>query len=181
MAFRNIITGEYPVSFHSIRLKYLNISFPDFFTEAPEHEWVYPITPEFIDPKVQYLEEGAPELREDGKWYQTWVVKQRSQEDINNMLFQEKMQFINKVVDNTQQRLDAFASTRNYSSILSAATYATSKVPKFQKEGQYCVDKRDETWATLYSILEQVEAGTIPQPSSWEEVEAMLPVLEWPE
>ena len=57
-----------------------------------------------------------------------------------------------------QEHLDAFARTRNYDGILSAATYASSTVPKFQAEGQYAVEARDATWAKCYEILAAVEA-----------------------
>lgn len=85
-----------------------------------------------------------------------------------------------EVVYNTQARLDAFAATRNYSGILSACTYASSLVPKFAVEGQYCVRARDATWAKLYEILAEVEAGTRPMPSGYAAIEPELPVLVWP-
>ena len=78
-----------------------------------------------------------------------------------------------------QARLDAFAQTRNYDGILSACTYATSTVTKFHAEGQYCVDARDATWNSCYSLLASVEAGTVPMPTL-EQVIAQLPALAWP-
>lgn len=85
-----------------------------------------------------------------------------------------------EIVDETQQRLDAFAQTRNYDSILSACTYATSTVFKFQTEGQCCVESRDATWQRLYEILGEVAAGTRPLPDNYADVESELPVLAWP-
>lgn len=85
-----------------------------------------------------------------------------------------------KIVTATQARLDDFASTRNYDGILSLCTYATSTVPKFQAEGQYGVEARDATWASLYQILAEVEVGTRPMPSGFADVEPELPVLTWP-
>jgi len=84
------------------------------------------------------------------------------------------------VVQQTQSRLDAFARTRNYDGILSACTYATSTVPRFQTEGQYAVNARDATWATLYQIMAEVEAGQRPMPSGFADLEQDLPALEWP-
>lgn len=78
-----------------------------------------------------------------------------------------------------QQRLDDFARTRNYDGILSAATYATSQVPKFKAEGQYAVEARDTTWAKCYEIMAAVESGTRPMPTM-DELLAELPVLAWP-
>ena len=83
-------------------------------------------------------------------------------------------------VDAIQARLDAFAQTRNYDGILSAATYATSTVPTFQTEGQYAVQARDVTWAKGYEILGAVMSGQRPMPTL-AEVIAELPELEWPE
>ena len=85
------------------------------------------------------------------------------------------------VVQATQQRLDDFARTRNYDGILSACTYATSAVPKFCIEGQYAVQARDTTWAALYALLAEVQAGTRPAPASFDDVAPLLPVLEWPQ
>ena len=89
-------------------------------------------------------------------------------------------QIIAEVTAATQKRLDDFARTRNYDGILSACTYATSSMPKFTAEGQYAVDVRDNTWATLYAIMGEVQAGTRPMPTGFADIEADLPVLAWP-
>ena len=85
-----------------------------------------------------------------------------------------------EVTQATQKRLDDFARTKTYDSILSACTYATSAIPRLQTEGQYCVTARDNTWETLYTILEEVAAGTRALPSGYDEIEPLLPVLAWP-
>lgn len=79
-----------------------------------------------------------------------------------------------------QKRLDSFAQTRNYDSILSACTYATSTVAKFKTEGQACVNLRDATWAAAYTILANVQAGKRPMPTSIVDIEADLPAAVWP-
>lgn len=89
-------------------------------------------------------------------------------------------QIIQAFTDAIQTRLDDFARTRNYDGILSAATYATSTVPKFQAEGQYAVTARDATWAAAYQILAEVQAGTRPMPSQPSDIFPELPVLAWP-
>ena len=88
-------------------------------------------------------------------------------------------QHIKRFADEAQARLDRWAQSRGYDGILSACTYATSQVPQFQAEGQRCVDLRDQTWARLYEILAEVDAGTRPVPLSLAEIEADLPVLAW--
>ncbi len=84
------------------------------------------------------------------------------------------------IVARTQQRLDEFARTRNYDGILSACTYATDPNPAFAAEGQYCVALRSATWAALYAVLAEVQAGTRPMPSGFADVEPALPILTWP-
>lgn len=78
-----------------------------------------------------------------------------------------------------QQRLDEFAKTRGYDSILSACTYATSLVPAFKTEGQYCVEARDGTWSSAYTIMAAVQSGQRSMPTL-AEVLAELPNLVWP-
>jgi len=85
-----------------------------------------------------------------------------------------------EIVQATQQRLDAFAQTKTYDNMLSACTYATSTVPLFRAEGQYCVEARDATWAKLVEILAEVESGVRPVPQGFAEIEGELPVLSWP-
>lgn len=71
-------------------------------------------------------------------------------------------QIVARYTAGVQQHLDTFAQTRNYDGILSAATYATSQVPKFKAEGQYAVESRSRPMLTLDELL------------------AELPVLAWP-
>lgn len=79
-----------------------------------------------------------------------------------------------------QERLDAFARTRNYDGVDSMAKYIGCSVPKFSTEAEYMRDKVAETWAESYEILAAVEAGTRAMPAL-EEVLAELPKLAWPE
>ena len=94
--------------------------------------------------------------------------------------YQPPEAILDVVAHGTQARLDAFAKTRNYDSILAACTYATSTVQKFKAEGQYCVQARDATWAKLYDMLAEVKTGTRLTPTSFAEIEAELPSLGWP-
>jgi hypothetical protein len=84
-----------------------------------------------------------------------------------------------EITQAVQQRLDAFAQTRNYDSILSACTYASSTVPQFSYEGQQCIDLRDATWGALYDIMRGVETGSRAMPPGYSDIEAELPVCEW--
>lgn len=89
--------------------------------------------------------------------------------------------FEEESIARTQERLDNFAQTRGYESILSACTYINSTIEKFRNEGTYCVASRDSTWSAMYSIIDSVKAKTRPVPSGFGEVESELPVLQWPD
>ena len=131
-------------------------------------------TPQY-NPATHAVREVAPV---DG--VQQWEVYPLPSEEVaaNQAAAAQALQ--QSIVDATQRRLDDFARTRNYDGILSACTYATSAVPKFAAEGQYAVQARDATWAALYAFMADVQAGTQPVPTGFEDVEPLLPPLAWP-
>lgn len=89
-------------------------------------------------------------------------------------------QVVASLTTQIQKRLDDFAKTRNYDGILSACTYATDPNPTFAAEGQYCVNKRSETWAAGYTLMAEVLSGQRPVPASISDIESELPALAWP-
>jgi hypothetical protein len=155
------------------------VSFPKIIPDDTLAEYdVYPLQatnqPEY-DHATQKVAEGTA-VEQGGLWVQVWNIVPMSPEE-QQAYFESLAEAI---VQQTQQRLDDFAKTRNYSGILSACTYATSGVAKFTIEGTYCVAARDATWAKLYQILAEVEDGLRPAPSGYTEIEPELPVLVWP-
>ena len=132
--------------------------------------------PPFDKLEVKPVLDSCEYIQSRDRWETTWKFIPLSYEEI---LYETEL-IRNSIVNCTQSRLDDFARTRNYDGILSACTYATSTVPKFQQEAQYCVEARDSTWATLYAIMAEVQSGNRPMPRSFEELEPELPILEWP-
>lgn len=133
------------------------------------------------DQLIRRIEDGACIPVADGNTdylaYRAWIA------DGNTPLPPDRPtdeQLAAIIVGQIQQRLDAFAQTRGYDNMLSACTYATSSVPKFKSEGQYCVDARDATWAKTYEMLDEVQAGAHPLPGSIADIEVELPALAWP-
>ena len=116
----------------------------------------------------------------EAPWVYTVKVEAKTAEELATEAEATQNKLIASVTQSVQQRLDDFAKTRNYDGILSACTYATSTVPKFQSEGQYAVNARDVTWAKLYEVMAEVESGTRPVLSGYSDIEPELPVLEWP-
>lgn len=172
---------QYPYSLSLLKAEYPETIFPASMTDeqlaefgvvriivtgAPDHDRV-----------MQSVDEALPAfVTERNRWEQQWTIRDATTEEIDG----RKQDLQADVVRETQQRLDDFARTRNYDGILSACTYSDSLVQKFRNEGQYCLAQRDATWAKLYEMLAEVEAGTRPMPTSYADVEPELPVLAWP-
>jgi hypothetical protein len=172
--------ARYPYTGTDLRRDNPGVSFPaGVLSDATLAQWgVLPVAdtaPPAHDPNSQRVEQATPELVA-GQWVQRWRIVALTPAEVAQRL--QALQ--DEIVAQTQQRLDTFARTRGYDGILSACTYATSAVPKFAAEGQYCVDARDSTWATLYTLLAQVQAGTRPVPSGYADIEPLLPGLAWP-
>ena len=119
--------------------------------------------------------EGDP-VNVDGKWYVHLDVVPMTETEV----IESDALIIAGIYDQVKIRLDDFAATRGYDSILSLCTYAASPNPVFSAEGTYGVEARDATWEKLYEIMAEVEAGTRPLPASYNEIAAEMPVLEWP-
>lgn len=85
-------------------------------------------------------------------------------------------QLIDKFTGLIQRRLDVWAQGYGYDGILSMATYATSKVPRFAREGQAAVALRDDTWAAAGQVLADVQGGARSVPTA-DDLDAALPAL----
>jgi len=162
-----------------IRSEFSHVSFPAEMTESDiEYVGLLPVTltaqPEF-DRRIEKVVELTP-IAVDGTWMQQWAVVTLDATEQSAMA----VQIQSEIVTATQQRLDDFAKTRNYDSILSACTYATDANPKFSAEGQYCVGARGATWTKLAEMLAEVQANTRPMPSGYADIESELPPLVWP-
>lgn len=176
----NTETNQYPVSESEIRALFPNTSFPVPFVPPSNYAHVFQAPQPTFNALTEFVREIAPTLTQLGTYQQAWevVALPPEQAQANQAAALEVLQ--SSIVQATQDKLDNFAQTRNYDGILSAATYATSTIPKFQAEGQYAVFARDLTWAKLYEILAEVEAGTRPVPTGFVDIEPSLPTLNWP-
>lgn len=125
----------------------------------------------FYAPEGAIIASSEPPTDEPGRW----IWKNESWHELSTtdlvQIFTQKI----------QERLDDFARSEGkaYDNMLSACTYATDPNPIFAQEGQYCVEARSNTWATAYQIMNDSLTGQRPIPS-WEEIEAELPDLAWP-
>lgn len=174
----NGVVVKYPYPVTDARRDNPNVSFPAF----PDDAALAAVNALRVDPApappvtpVQVAVQTLPEL-DGGRWVQRWMVRDKTADE----LAAEAQALQDSIVSATEQRLDAFARTRGYDDIKSASDYAGCSVPQFSIEGQYCKDKRAETWAKCYEILAEVQAGTRPVPSGYDDIEPDLPALVWP-
>lgn len=174
-------TKEYPVSVTEFKERHPNVSFG---VQIPFADYgyavVFPAPAPSFDSITQHVHEIAPVLTQLGTYQQAYEVLALDDGMIATNRAVAQAAFIEAVTNSAQGRLDDFAKTRNYDGILSACTYAASTVTKFQTEGQYCVNARDSTWATLYTVMGEVQAGTRAMPDNVAAVMALLPALVWP-
>lgn len=181
MAYIKLDDMQYPLGEQDIRAAFPNTSFPTPFSAPEGYAPVLESPTPTYDPITQGYREVTPAEDTLGNWMRTYEVYDLDPEQAAANQAEHVKRVTDGIVQQTQARLDEFAKTRNYDGILSLATYATSTNAKFQTEGQYGVEARDATWAKLYEIMGEVDAGTRPMPSGFADVEPELPVLEWPE
>ncbi len=168
--------NQFGLTFDQVRKLFPSKSFPaDGQIDTPEVSSYAPAPTPQYNPATHAVREAAPV-----GGVQQWEVYSLPAEEVEANQAAADQALQQSIVDATQQRLDEFARTRNYDGILSACTYATSAVPKFAAEGQYAVQARDATWAALYQFMADVQAGTQPVPTGFEDVEPLLPPLAWP-
>jgi len=173
--FINELTLEYPIYEGDIKALYPNTSWSnEQFVPPPPFKPLIATSPPLVG-LFEVAEESTP-VFEEGQWKIGWSTRQATLGEINIIVNRIK----NTIIGEVQNRLDEFARTRNYDGILSACTYATSTIPNFAAEGQYCVNARDATWTTLYSIMAAVQAQLQPMPTSYNDIESELPELVWP-
>lgn len=90
--------------------------------------------------------------------------------------------------------LNSFAATRGYDGVNSATKYINIQdsvlnsltevdkqlVLKFKNEAQYILQMNSLVWAKYISIVKEIETGSRPLPSSFNEIKQELPKLTWP-
>lgn len=171
----------YPYTIANLIAENPNTSFVSDIENYPSRlaEWgVFPVIPTnkpSYSKYTEYVDEITPVFT-DGQWIQTWSVRPINLSELNEQINELK----NEIIVSTQNRLDTFAQSRGYDGILSLCTYATSSILKFQTEGQYGVQARDDTWAALNQILYDAENQIRPIPLNYAEIEPELPILTWP-
>mgnify|MGYP003346456733 CR=1 FL=1 len=139
---------------------------------------VFPAPQPEFDSVSQSIIQGAPVLTDKGHYEQSWTIVDLDPEIVQVNQAAKLEQLKTSIVSIVQSNLDAFAQEKGYDGILSACSYASSSNATFKAEGLKAVELRDASWATLYSILADVEAGKRTV-TSFADIETELPVLKW--
>lgn len=106
----------------------------------------------------------------DGKCY---ILGTEPEEPFTSKFQKVQREFSAKL----EQRIVDFAKEKDYDDQISIATYINSTIPQFNREANFFVPLRDQTYAIGYTLITQyAQQGVIP---TWEEIEAQLPVLDW--
>jgi len=171
---------EYILSIEDIKKRFPNISFKRDFNESiPEiglFKYEFTQEPDY-NLITQYIERGEPVFDEvDEVYKEVWFVKENSPQQIAN----EITYFAEKHTMAVQIYMDDFAKTRNYDNIQSAVTYIGCGIPKFEAEGQYCLEMRAQIWSILYQYMSEVEEGARVMETDSQKVIDLLPMLSWP-
>lgn len=136
------------------------------FTDKPVVNW------------NQTVQEGTP-ISEAGSYIQHWVIQDLTGEELATAQIEfQKEQRIN-FKGKTEWRLDEFARTKDYTTMLHACSYAVSLDPEMQAEGQLCSNLRDATWKKIYQIIAEIDNGVRPIETTFEDIENELPQLSW--
>lgn len=175
----NGVAEIYPYSIGLLRKDNPNTSFPKNPSDELLAEWgvfhVAVVEDPAHDPLTHKIVADALPTHINGAWL---LVKTAVEMDL-----QEKLDYRDKVVRKyelaVQRFMDEKVAERQYDSMISATTYATSSNPKYGPEGQACVVWRDAVWDKCYEVLAAVDAGT-RQPPTIDELIAELPALVWP-
>lgn len=162
------------------RAMFPNVSFPptgpsEQFME--ENNIVY--VNSFIDhnPNVQRLISVEPYISE-GVVYNV-AVQIIPEGELYAIAQAQQAQLVASFTDSAQQHLDAFAKTRGYDGIMSAATYINSTIPRYAAEATRALLLRDQWWSTLDTIMVAVLSEQRPVPASFDEILSELPALTW--
>jgi hypothetical protein len=181
MIYAKVIDGvlqKYPYSRSALAADYPSVSFGRYASDASLAEWglciVHPSAYSEFNRNTHKLIEHNP-IFDGTNWVQQWEVVELSAEEIATVVDNAKSNIAYEV----QNRLDTFAQSRNYDSIMAACTYATSTNTVFQAEGQRCVELRDAMWVAILSIFDAVSNNTRAIPAGIHEIESELPTLSW--
>jgi uncharacterized protein (UPF0297 family) len=133
--------------------------------------------PEFDFETQRVSQEGTEVI--NGLTYKKWVVTQKSAEELEELRVRKEKEFQNSVISKASENLNSFARERGYDGILSVCSYVSSTNPRYVTDATVAIQLRDATWDKLYQIMDEVQSGVRPKPTTVDEVISELPALVW--
>lgn len=156
MSYINLNTGQYPLSLQQVKASLPDTSFPFELAEIDKclpdlgYAKVQPTAAPVV-PHTKNLVEGVPEL-DDGTYYQTWVVEDATQEEID---------------DRTESQASSVRDRRNY--LLTQSDW--TQIPDAVSAGA------DQTqWSEYRQLLREIPSQPgFPWDVTWPEEPAVVP------
>lgn len=171
---------KFPYNENDLKIENPNTSFPAQISDSLLADWnVFPVT---VQSSAEYNPLTHKEVRDseptlvDGVWTLGKSYELLTDNEKQAYIKQQSRVYELKV----QKHMDEKVAEREYDSMISACTYATSSNPKYGPEGQACLQWRDAVWDKCYQVLAEVQAGT-RQPPEIQELIDELPELVWPQ
>ena len=175
----NTETLEYPFTEAQIRAANPSTLFGVPFDPGAPYAFVRHGEVPAYDQFSQTLEQGDPQENDEGDWVMTWRVVNLPAEEANALREAHVTAIRQSIINEAQVRMDEFARSRDYDSMLSLCSYANSTLPKFKQEAERALLLRDRAWGRLYELLADVMAGKMEMPNSFSDVESLMPALTW--
>jgi len=88
--------------------------------------------------------------------------------------------FTKLLAEHAQSRLDYFAKQKGYNDMLTLTSYMSSTSEEFVNDAKYGIKLRDEVWIAIYSYITKLTALELPLPKNLNDINAIMPLLIWP-
>lgn len=168
-----------------VEIKAIDEMFPNtsFSEQGPDPEFLSSQNVYIVDdavgfnPATQKIINVEPYI--DGSLVRTVSVAGLTVEEIENKRIERVSFRIQQFLIEAQKRLDDFAKTKGYDSIMSVCTYKDSTREVFRNDAAKAIVIRDGWWETLATIASEVLSGQRAEPENFEALLSELPQLSW--
>lgn len=86
----HVATEEYPIFLSELSTREKGTIFPSTIDSEELSNFGYDVVEDTTIPTADYVVEGKPELKDDYKWYRTWVTRPFTTEEVQAQLTQAK-------------------------------------------------------------------------------------------
>lgn len=172
MSFGRVENGmivEFSLSERQVRELFPNMALPANLIACPLLTdagivWVDELPLPVYDTMMQSLQEDVPQCV-SGQWQKGWIVSDLDTATIAELRTQHLTVALDLLKRMISDYINGVAVSMDYDSKESLASYATSKVPRFQRDATMFIEWRDTVWEYCFTVQNDVIAGIRPLPS----------------